>query len=194
MNPNDFLNIKLTGRNRRLLNEWKAIDNQLQNRKEIRYEIRRKNESGLPTAYVIEYHLQSICGVENLEHLGEKGVVHTPLFAEKFVLWIDIPQLFPNIDASPSYYFRTVDDDGFPIPHPWHPNIRYFGMFAGRVCLNHHDTYASIIQTIYRIASYLRYERVHAKNEPPFPEDLKVAKWVLEQGEPYGWIYFDQNE
>lgn len=194
MSPNDFINIQLTGRNRRLFNEWKAIDSQLYNRKDIRYEIRRRNDLGLPIAYKIEYNILSICGVDNLEFIGEKGIVHTPIFAEKFILWIDIPLLFPNIDAYPKYYFKTTDEDGNDIPHPWHPNIRFFGMFAGRVCLNHIDTYAGIIQTIYRIASYLRYERFHARNEPPFPEDLKVAQWVLEQGEPNGWIYFSQYE
>ena len=194
MTPNDFLGIKLTGRNRRLLNEWKEIDKRLRDRKDIFYEVRHRNELGLPTAYTIEYHLNSICGVSNLELLGEKGMVNTPIFAQKFILWIDIPRLFPNVDASPNYYFKTVDINGCAIPHPWHPNIRYFGMFAGRVCLNQVDTYAEIIRTIHRIAAYLRYERYHAKNIPPFPEDLKVAQWVLEQVEPNGWIYFKQND
>jgi len=193
MRPNDFLDTKLMGRNRRLFHEWKAIDSQFHKRKDISYEIRSVNELGLPVAYTIEYNLRSISGVGCLEHLGEKGVVHVPIFANKFVLWIDIPQLFPNIDASPNYYFKTVDENGDAIPHPWHPNIRYFGIFAGRVCLNQPDTYAEIAQTILRIAAYLKYEKFHAKNEPPFPEDLKVAQWVLEQGEPNGWVYFDQE-
>ena len=193
MRPNDFSDIKLTGRNRRLFYEWQAIDRQFHYRSDIRYEIRSVNEFGLPVAYTVEYHLRSICGIDEQERLGEKGVVHTPIFAEKFVLWIDIPRLFPNVDASPNYYFRTIDENGDVIPHPWHPNIRYFGMFAGRVCLNQLDTYAEIAQTILRIATYLRYEKFHAINEPPFPEDLKVAWWVLEQGEPNGWIYFDQE-
>jgi hypothetical protein len=39
-----------------------------------------------------------------------------------------------------------------------------------------------------RVASYLTYERYHAVAEPPYPEDLQVAAWVIRQAEPNGWI------
>ena len=45
-----------------------------------------------------------------------------------------------------------------------------------------------------RVALYLRYDLYHAVQEPPYPEDMKVARWVLRQGEPEGWVYFDQEE
>jgi hypothetical protein len=42
------------------------------------------------------------------------------------------------------------------------------------------------------VASYLRYETYHALLESPYPEDLKVATWVMRQGEPNGWLLFEQ--
>lgn len=190
----DFSSVKLTGRNRRLLHEWKAMEERLQGRDDISYEVRKRNAQGLPVSYTVHYRMLSICGVEEEERLNEPGIQNFPKFAGEFVLIIDIPAGFPAVDAMPVYSFQTTGPDNEGIPHPWHPNIRYYGAFAGRVCLNLPDTYTDIVQTVRRIAEYLRYERFHAKNEPPFPEDLKVARWVMEQGEPNGWIYFDQEE
>ena len=110
------------------------------------------------------------------------------------------PMPFPSMwikamswSVSPSLNFLTVDLSGQPIPHPWHPNIRYFGAFAGKVCINMADTYTDLLWGVERVASYLRYDTYHAIMEPPYPEDLKVAAWVRHQGEPNGWIYFEQK-
>ena len=78
------------------------------------------------------------------------------------------------------------------IPHPWHPNIRYFGEFAGRVCLNTLNSHTSLAWCVDRVALYLRYDLYHAIQEPPYPEDPKVARWIIQQGEPNEWIFFDQ--
>jgi len=40
------------------------------------------------------------------------------------------------------------------------------------------------------VAQYLHYDIYHATCEPPYPEDLKVASWVIRQGEPNGWTVF----
>jgi hypothetical protein len=108
-------------------------------------------------------------------------------------MMIDLPHNYPCVDAPPSLCFLTADATGQPIPHPWHPNIRYFGAFAGRVCLNMTDTYTDLLWGVQRVASYLRYDTYHALIEAPYPEDLKVAAWVTRQGEPKEWIYFEQS-
>ena len=192
MNWQDYSPKLLSGRNRRLLHEWIQLDRALEHRKEIGYQVSRRNEQGMPTTYLITYRLRSICGVEQLEQLNEPNINNKPVFASCFVMRISLPENYPCVDAPAEFYFQTHDQDGKAIPHPWHPNIRYFGDFAGRVCLNTPDTYSSLAWCVERIGHYLNYDRYHATQEPPYPEDLKVAEWVVRQGEPRGWIYFEQ--
>ena len=47
----DFSSVRLTGRNRRLLHEWKAMEERLQGRDDISYEVRKRNAQGLPVSY-----------------------------------------------------------------------------------------------------------------------------------------------
>ena len=169
----------LSGRNRRLLHEWQRIEQELAAHPEIQWQVNRTNAEGLPTGYLIDYHIRSFCGVDEKEQ---------PVWADSFRMQIELPDSFPCVDGAPIYRFQTEDENGQPIPHPWHPNIRYYGPFAGRVCLNTVDTYMDIIWAIKRVASYLRYERYHALSEPPYPEDLQVAAWVIRKAEPKGWI------
>lgn len=182
----------LSGRNRRLWHEWHQLEQGLEGRRGISFEVTRRNSDGLPTAYLIDYHLRSICGVEHESELNEPGVENVPLFATGFQMVIELPQGYPCVDAPPLMQFLTMDSTGEPIPHPWHPNIRYYGDFAGRVCINMTDTYTDLLWGVERVASYLRYDTYHATMEPPFPEDLKVAAWVVRQGEPNKWINFEQ--
>jgi hypothetical protein len=128
--------------------------------------------------------------VENLEHFGEPGAENPPVFATGFLMRIDLPEGYPSVDAAPAFRFLTHNEQGQSIPHPWHPNIRYFGDFAGRVCINMPDTYTDLAWGVERVAHYLRYEVYHAISEPPYPEDLKVAAWVVRQGEPKEWTVF----
>ncbi len=185
---------QLKGRNRRLLYEWRKMDERLSSRPDIAYHVNRTNTYGLPVGYLIDYHLKSICSVEQIEHLGEPDISNPPIFASEYRLQISLPENYPGVDGVPEFRFLTTDDFGNPIPHPWHPNIRFFGEFAGRVCLNMPDTYTDLVWGVERIAFYLRYEVYHALSEPPFPEDLKVAAWVIRQGEPNEWIFFDQRQ
>lgn len=193
MTPEMFDPSQLSGRNRRLLNEWKAMLSHFAMSSVVRLDVARTNDLGLPVEYVVTYDIKSISGVENEARLGEPGVETPPVFARGFRLRISIPEGYPCIDAMPAYNFLTHTPDGEEIPHPWHPNIRYYGAFAGRVCVNQTDTYTDIAWTVERIAEYLRYDLYHAAAEPPYPEDLRVAQWVLSQGEPNGWIHFNQN-
>lgn len=182
---------RLTGRNRRLLNEWRRLEERMSLRPDITIEATKANAAGLPVMYKVTYLIKSICGVERMERLDEPGVSNDPVFATSFTMTVDIPEDYPCIDSQPRFCFLTHDENGEPIPHPWHPNIRYFGSFAGRVCLNAPDSYMDLAWYVERIASYLRYDRYHAKQEPPYPEDMKVARWVLRQGEPMGWVHFN---
>lgn len=184
---------QFSGRNRRLLYEWQQLEKQLEGRHDVTCKVIRQNTAGMPTAYLISYQLKSICGVTDMEHFGQLGTHNLPIFATGFKMRIDLPDGYPSIDAQPAFRFLTHDDNGNPIPHPWHPNIRYFGDFAGRVCINMVDTYTDLAWGVQRVAQYLRYDLYHAISEPPFPEDLKVASWVIRQGEPNEWIYFDQT-
>lgn len=183
---------ELKGKNRRLYAEWQLIEKRLAGRQDISYEVTKQNVVGLPIGYLIHYKLKSICGVSEVEHLNEPDVSNVPLFATGYWMSILLPDGYPSVDAPPVFQFLTKDEQGKPIPHPWHPNIRYFGAFAGRVCINMADTYTNLAWGVMRVADYLRYEIYHAVQEPPYPEDLKVASWVMRQGEPNGWIYFNQ--
>lgn len=183
-----FRDKQLSGRNRRLLYEWQMMDEGLSARSDIRWSVNRTNAEGLPIRYIVDYHIHSICGVTNVEQLNQPGVCNQPLYADCFRMAIDLPDAFPCIDGAPVFRFLTEDENGQPLLHPWHPNIRFFGPMAGRVCLNRTDTYTDLVWGVKRIATYLTYERYHAMAEPPYPEDLQVAAWVIRQAEPMGWI------
>ena len=185
--------MELSGRARRLQYEWHKLEERFGARPDITVSVAGVNGAGLPVRYRVAYHLRSLCGVEQVERLGETGVENPPVFAREFQLEIVLPPNYPSVDGAPEYRFLTADEQGRPIPHPWHPNIRFFGPMAGRVCLNLNDTYTDLAWGVDRIAQYLRYERYHAVSEPPYPEDMQVAAWVVRQGEPHEWIYFDQD-
>ena len=176
----------MNGRNKRLQNEWRMLEQGLDGRKDISCRVLTTNADGLPTDYCIDYHIHSLCGVTNMEHLNEAGVKNEPLYADHFRMRMTLPPNYPQIDGAPILNFLTCDEEGNDLPHPWHPNIRYFGAFAGRVCINMADTYSSLLWAVQRIGAYLRYDTYHATMEPPYPEDLQVATWIRNQGEPNG--------
>lgn len=180
----------LSGRNRRLLYEWQKLEQGLERRSDICCRVVATNAEGLPVRYHVDYHIHSLCGVTHCEHLNEPGMVNEPIFADHFLMLIDLPPNYPCVDGAPAFRFLTTDADGQEIPHPWHPNIRYFGDFAGRVCINMTDTYTDLLWGVERVSDYLHYDCYHALAEPPYPEDLQVAAWVIRQGEPKGWIPF----
>lgn len=179
------------GRNARLLNEWISIDKRYMQNPEVSYIIRKRNAEGLPIRYEIIFNIRSFCGVEEPDSNG----LQKPLYHDEFAMCINIPNNYPGLDAKLEFKFLTRTLAGTQIPHPWHPNIRYFGDFAGLVCLNTNacGSYTDLSFYINRVVSYLKYEKYHALNTPPYPQDDKVAAWVLDQGEPNGWIEELQN-
>ena len=182
-----FKSKSFTGTNMRLLEEWNSIINRFQNNNEISILIRERNAAKLPIVYDVVYNIRSFCGVKEKDENG----LEMPILAKGFTMRISIPNNFPSVESKLDFRFLTEDIlEINKIPHPWHPNIRYFGDFAGKVCLNKaaFSTYTDLALFIERVSLYLKYEKYHAEHIEPYPEDDLVANWVLEQAEPNGWI------
>ena len=172
------------GRETRLFNEWEGIDEYVLSHPEISYIIRKRNPTGIPLAYDVAFNIKTIIGVED----ADEKKLQKPVFGDKHLLRITIPNNYPSVDGGfPDFRFTT---------DVWHPNIRFFGDFKGRVCLNFEDsgTFTFLNEYIDKIADYLRYTDYHALNEYPYPEDQIVAQWVIEQAEPQGWLSFYEDE
>lgn len=186
---NNFNQKELSGRDRRLLQEWREIDELCSKRKasspnprkpSLSYMIRRKNIMGLPTEYEIWYRCKSIVGVK------DSPVPREPIFGYLHKLSIILPLSYPSADGNPIFNFRT---------DIWHPNIRHSGSFKGKVCLTIKEmgVLASLKTLVLRVEQYLKYQLYHAQNTYPYPEDQNVAEWVREEGEPNGWTRFGQD-
>lgn len=184
----NFSRKDLKGRDARLWQEWKEIDNLCNKRREtaanphqpsISYIIRRKNVMGLPTEYEIWYRVKSIIGVE------DTPPPRKPIFGFLHKMSIVLPNNYPSADGNPIFTFRS---------DIWHPNIRFSGSFKGHVCLTIKEmgVLASLKDLILRVERYLKYQLYHAQNTYPYPEDQTVAEWVREEGEPNGWTKFTQ--
>lgn len=191
MNPaiNNFNQQELSGRDARLLQEWKELDAVCSKRRatsadirkpSLSYIIRRKNATGLPTEYEIWYRVKSIVGVEDTEPPRK------PIFGYLHKMSVVLPNNYPSADGNPVFTFIT---------DIWHPNIRYSGSFKGHVCLTIKEmgVLASIKDLVLRVERYLKYQMYHAQNTYPYPEDQSVAEWVREEGEPNGWVKFAQD-
>jgi len=171
-----------TGKDARLFREWEMLDKRIEKNPQIAYIIRKRNGNGLPIVFDIIFKVKSIVGVSK----SDNSDLLTPVFGKEHTMRISLPNNYPSADGQPEFVFSS---------DVWHPNIRFFGDFKGRVCLNTGDSgvQTNLVDYIDRVLDYLKYEDYHAKNEYPYPEDLDVAEWVLKQGEPNGWIVFDQN-
>ncbi len=177
---------ELSGRDNRLLLEWKELDHFCSRRKHINYIVRKINPMDLPIEYEIHYKLTSIVGVENTQPPRK------PVFDDLHILQIVLPNNYPAATGNPEFYFITTNKHA---SIPWHPNIRYSGNFKGRVCLTIKEmgVMASIKTLVQRVEQYLRYQLYHAQDTYPYPEDQNVAQWVREEGEPNKWISFEDR-
>lgn len=190
---NDIINRfnfkELSGRDSRLLLEWRELDSLCAKRRNeskdslrpsISYIIRRKNVLGIPTEYEIWYRCKSIVGVRDTPAPRE------PIFGLLHKMRIILPNAYPAADGNPEFKFIT---------DVWHPNIRFSGSFKGRVCLTIKEmgVLASLKVLVLRVEQYLKYQLYHAQNTYPYPEDQNVAEWVREEGEPNGWVRFGQD-
>ncbi len=192
MNPaiNNFNQKELSGRDARLLQEWKELDALCSKRRaaspdirkpSLSYIIRRKNATGLPTEFEIWYRVKSIVGVEDTEPPRK------PIFGNLHKMSVVLPNNYPSADGNPVFTFLT---------DIWHPNIRHSGSFKGHVCLTIKEmgVLASIKDLVLRVERYLKYQMYHAQNTYPYPEDQGVAEWVRDEGEPNGWVKFAQDQ
>jgi len=170
------------GKDARLFKEWEKIDKRFENDPIGSYIIRKRNGLGLPIIFDIIFNIKSIVRVAQPNESG----LQEPVFGTNHIMRITLPNNYPSADGQPEFVFTT---------DVWHPNVRFFGDFKGRVCLNTGDSgvHTHLVHYIDRVIDYLKYEDYHARNEYPYPEDLDVAEWVLKQGEPKGWVSFDQN-
>ena len=181
---NNFNQKSLSGRDIRLLQEWKDLDILCCKRKiessnprkpSISYIIRRKNALGLPMEYQIWYRCKSIIGVKDTE------IPREPIFGYLHKMDIMLPNNFPSADGNPILRFVT---------NVWHPNIRYSGSFKGHVSISfmENGVIASLTDLVLWVERCLKYNIYHPKTEDP-----NVAEWVREEGEPNGWTRFDQE-
>ena len=177
----DFYKDKVKpGRDTRLYNEWKMMDEAYSSHDAISYNVTKRSPSGMPLAYKITFRLKSITGVQEADGQG----LQKPVFGDKHVLQITIPNNYPSADGGyPDFKFLT---------DVWHPNIRFFGEFKGYVCLSFENSgiSTSLVEYVGKVAAYLRYDEYHALDEEPYPEDQTVAQWVREQAEPRKWMIF----
>ena len=177
----DFYKDKVNpGRDTRLYNEWRMMDEAYSSHDSISYNVTKRNSSGMPLAYEITFHIKSITGIQEADGQG----LQKPVFGEKHVLQIIIQNNYPSADGGyPDFKFLT---------DVWHPNVRFFGEFKGHVCLSFENsgTSTSLSEYVDKVAAYLRYDEYHALDEEPYPEDQTVAQWVREQAEAQGWTVF----
>lgn len=193
---------KLTGRNRRLLKEWQLLVERFRQDSEVDVEVTKTNVQGLPIEYRVVYNVRSLCGVGSLDQVtsesdnmqseaydlrGTTLEEGDPRFADRFVMMLTLPSQYPCVDALAQLSFVDRDGDGACVAMPWHPNIRYYGSFRGRVCLNAMDSSVELVWCVDRVARYLRYELYHSIQEPPYPEDLRVARWFNHNIDKIDW-------
>lgn len=124
-----------------------------------------------PEKYLIHYKVKSITAI---------GPDQMPVYGDTHTAEITIPARFPLAEQPKCKMVSQV----------WHPNIKFGGEFAGRICINaealgHWHTLDMLAE---RIGEMLQYKNYHAENTHPHPEDATVAKWVREFAEPKGII------
>lgn len=137
----------------------------------IRWEVvQTVSPLNIPVVYHIHYHIKSIVGIKEDLH---------PVYADHHILELSIPAQYP-LEGCKLAMLTDV----------WHPNIKSDGKFKGRVCSNtgSFGTHFDLYQLVLRVGEILQYKNYLAEQIPPFPEDLNVAKWILEFAEPAGIV------
>ena len=124
----------------------------------------------IPTLYKIHYKLKSIIGIN-----ADKA----PIFGYHHVMELGFPTRYP---IEPCTIYMKTD--------AWHPNIKSEGKFKGKICGNVRGfgKTLTIDQLVLRIGHILQYKNYLAEFVPPYPEDPKVAEWVLNYAEPQSLV------
>lgn len=161
--------------------DWKELDDLMEDRLKksanygepsLSYNIIRKNVVGFPTELEIIFRCKSIIGVEDTEKPRK------PIFGYLHKMRILLPYNYLSADGRPIFTFRT---------NVWHPNIRYSGTFKGHVCLAKKEigVLISLKDMVLRVERLLKYYNLNLL----YPEDKEVAKWVMDEAMPNGWIH-----
>ena len=124
----------------------------------------------IPCEYHFHFHLNSIVGINEDK---------SPVFGNHHIAKVTFPPKYPI--EPPELYMQT---------DLWHPNIKSEGKYKGRICGNTkgfglgYDLFLLVV----RMGEILQFKQYHAENTPPFPEDIKAARWLLQYGEPQGIV------
>ncbi len=153
----------------RLADEHRRIHQlALANPEMVRYEVMKtsREKPQVPTEYKIRYFLNSYVGLSGEGH---------PISETEHELSIQLSMQYPAQPAQLKMLTPT-----------WHPNIKSAGPFRGTICTNHQG-FGSLFyldELIIRIGRMLQYQKYWVTMAPPYPEDMKVAQWVVDVAEP----------
>lgn len=136
--------------------------------------------TNVPCIYELTYKVRTFTGINE---------DNTPVYGDVHRFSFDLSNNYPHV--KPALFSMT------PV---WHPNIKYFDPLKGRICFNYEVMgNHTMLHLLLMLNDMLTYENYFAKiGEEPYPEDLEVARWVNEYGDPKGYIdelrrYHDVN-
>jgi hypothetical protein len=122
-----------------------------------------------PEKYNVSFSCTGIAGIR------QDGA---PIFSTDHRMSIYLDHDYPRTE--PKMLFMT------PI---WHPNIS--SEEPRQICTDRSKTWwagKDLDQLALTLGEMVCYQLYHAKWEPPFPQDKRVAEWVLEYAEPCGIV------
>ncbi len=154
-------------RDNRLAKEHELLDDFCEQSKIVSYEGKRRRGGLPPDKYLFHYNLKSVVGIDANQN---------PIYGNKHTAEIEISPQFP-LGGQPSCKMITP---------AWHPNIKFDGAFAGKICINAEalGSWHTMDMLAERIGEMLQFKNYHAVNEPPYPEDAKASQWMREYAEP----------
>lgn len=156
--------------------DYQALFDMCGRSSKISFNVLKENARGIPVEYEVIYNVKSIVGIK-----ADKS----PIYGNKHHLNIKLMNQYP--DEPPICYFQT------PV---WHPNIKFSGSTKGNVCYNSPGLASNfrLDELVEFIGKILQYKNYHAiLDREPYPEDVEVAKWVLNYAEPKGLVSYKQN-
>ena len=133
----------------------------------ITWEVKEEQTAlNIPVKYHVHYNIKSITGIDEDQN---------PIFGNHHTLEISFPPRYPLVPCA----IKMVS----PV---WHPNIKSDGNYKGRICGNvkNFGKAYDLSLLVLRIGEILQYKNYHAEHIPPYPEDAKVAEWVVSYAEP----------
>lgn len=158
------------GRYKRLANEYNALEELCERSSKISY-VPVKQKKGFPPDSVdLIYHVKSYVGIDD-NRMPIEGYEHK--------VRITFPANYPGVAGKPEV---------MAITNIWHPNIRWYNSPKGRVCVNDKvlGAWHSLDQLAEFIGEIIQYKNYLAEERDPYPEDMEVARWVRDFGEPHG--------